>query len=373
MVFNRRMQNVMALGGVALLAAISVWMFLALRPRAAMVSPSGPQTPVKKASDAPATMNVRPAATGATGPAPARPPVLAEKKNGPATDLFAATKAWVGQERTRADALAKESFSESIRMMADWDSSYLYLVMDVNPMPALPETAKLIVSSRRFAKLAEEMNAGDKKALREAVVTQLDADVAQWKKLYAAGDRLYDGNILMSVPGRDPSELMVPLTMRLHAELLLLAQAPSVDDLAVVSRYAEALDSDANYGVAGFVAQEALATLDEAAVPDQARGLLAEYRTWVASPDVQRLIAGRTVTMPSYRSDVRPNERTSSLGFRPTGDSRPPVRIKSPPFFPVRVRSDKSQGVYHDASGGALEASKRMVDVARQMAVAMKH
>ena len=240
-------------------------------------------------------------------------------------------------------------------------------------MPALPETAKLIVSSRRFAKLAEEMNAGDKKALREAVVTQLDADVAQWKKLYAAGDRLYDGNILMSVPGRDPSELMVPLTMRLHAELLLLAQAPSVDDLAVVSRYAEALDSDANYGVAGFVAQEALATLDEAAVPDQARGLLAEYRTWVASPDVQRLIAGRTVTMPSYRSDVRPNERTSSLGFRPTGDSRPPVRIKSPPFFPVRVRSDKSQGVYHDASGGALEASKRMVDVARQMAVAMKH
>jgi hypothetical protein len=298
-----------------------------------------------------------------------RPQVISEIVNGPAVNLDQAIDAWIKQEQERIGLLEKETFGESVQMMADWNSSYKSLVMDVNPFPALPETARLIVFSRRFAKLVEEMKSQDIQARRADVRKHIDADLKQWKKLYDSGERL-TGIMYTNVPGRDTSDLILPLTMRIHAELLLLAQFPSVEDLGVLSQYVDTLGSDVNYGVASFLAQEILAVTDGSTIPQNRRVLLDDYRNWLILPDVQKLIASQSIRLPSYRAAVRPNERASAMGARQKeAVEGQPLQLKIPRVFRVWARFDKSKNVYiyEDGSGGALEASKKAVDFARKL------
>jgi hypothetical protein len=91
---------------------------------------------------------------------------------------------YVKEEQESIKLISSETFQDSLSHMCDWNSNYYKLtIQNYECFPSDPSSLKLIIYSRRFAKLIEHGNSGFTDKDISGIIRQLGSDLAQWKKL----------------------------------------------------------------------------------------------------------------------------------------------------------------------------------------------
>jgi hypothetical protein len=287
------------------------------------------------------------------------------QRSGGALDLRTAARGWLSEDQTLINTIERETFAESLAASGAFLSNFSNIIADQQPLPQLPESLPRIVMSRRFAKMLEELRGVEGDANRRILHSQISFDLAQWRRLYDSGQRLYGDTIHVERRGMSTEELMVPLTYRLNMGLLLLSEEPRISTLSAAIAYADTLKEDANWALAGFAVSRTFDTLPADEFNGRRRETLATYLEMKETPELQKLIVGQPVILPSFRSVVRPGDRTAVMGAPVQQTDFPDVAVIMPPQYRVRVNVDKSQDIYSDTRHGT-EANKRLVELGRQ-------
>ncbi len=279
-----------------------------------------------------------------------------------------ATETWIEDAQKLADRVSRERFPESLAMMADWDSNYLRLVMNNQIMPVLPESLDWILRGRRYGKLVEEVMAKGGEEHVPTILAQLTKDAAAWKILQAAGKRVTD-NQRLSAPGEKGETFPTPLMYRMNASVLLLGQRPSGAGLAGVMTYVDALGEDVNWAAAGFAARRCIESLPRESLNKGQAEVLTRYDQWKQGETPGRFTQDRELTLPDYRSPIRPGDlATISI---PAGGVQvtPPLQtitVYAPRPYTVAVQS-ATASIYLDISKGGTATAMQAVGFASEL------
>lgn len=230
--------------------------------------------------------------------------------------LVYAVDSYVRDEQASVDRLKGETFHQTLRGLADFRDSYSMLIMDVNPEPASPESLKLIVYSRRFAKLLEHAGNGLDPADAMEVVALLRDDLARWEGLWAQGQRIRALSVWTHIPTKPMGggeTLIVPLTYRINATVLLAGALELQEALPSVVQMSKTLGDDVNWSAAGYASDKILMSLDLEELSLERRAVVEQYQAWKSGQE-QGIFAYERVELPSFASARRPFERATWLG-----------------------------------------------------------
>jgi hypothetical protein len=288
---------------------------------------------------------------------------------GKPTELSVMKERWTRDEEARIREISSEDFGESLTAMVDWDSNYLTIVLDTDPEPSAPGCLQLIVYGRRFAKLLEETRLGLTGAQVAATVSRLQDDLRKWQEVVSNGQTLWDRVRYYKRVDRDSSELVVPLTMRINATILLIGERAVYAGLPAVVQSVDTLGNDTNWSAVGYACDKIMSSMPrEGLSPDQL-ATLASYEDWKSKSDHPGFFQYKVVELPSFRSSRRPFERATSLGAE-VDESQGTITVELPPIYDV-WRSARERGTYGDPTGQNL-IGKQVVEYARQFCAAVK-
>jgi len=276
---------------------------------------------------------------------------------------------WVADERKAIEEVEQETFETTLEMMADWDS-YFKLILNADSLPSLPGSALLIIYSRRFAKLLEETRSGPSDRQITALMTCLASDTAKWTALAEDGQSLVAQVVLLHGHIEDQSDLIVPLTFRINATILLMGQRSIQAGLPLIVEAADTLDEDTNWAIVGYACDKILSTVDRTQVSPGQQAVLQQYATWKASVSNNSFSDYKVVELPTFRSTRRPHERATHMGA-PIEFPEGSISVEFPPMFTYFKRRSSHQERYHDPKGQAPVA-KRIVEFARRFLAASR-
>ncbi len=277
---------------------------------------------------------------------------------------------WVEDERRAVTLIKKEGFADSIAMMADWDTSYLKLVLPGEARPALPESLKRILYSRRFAKLLEDTRDGVSKEQRLLLKNNLRKDLAHFRQLVQDGQDLSSPVRLFKKVGTKSEDLLVPLSYRINAQVLLIGQRSVDECLPEIVDVAQVMGEHTNWSAVAYACGKILDQMNTGLAPSEQQGILAEYAAWKAVPENSALLTRPSQMVPSFMSTQRPFERATSMGA-PLDRSEGEIRIELPPMYEVFVTSSPGEsGKYIDISGKSA-AARVIVGFAEKVAAGM--
>lgn len=260
-------------------------------------------------------------------------------------------------EESQIEQIRAESFVESAIKMIDWDSNYLRIAMNAHLTPTLPESVDRIILSRRFAKLVDELRRDRSGENRLELQKLLASDLRKWADLYAAGQKPYLGGGLGG-PSRNPETLILALTYRLNATLLVLCQDPQPSTLGAAIKYADVMKEDgANWAIAGLAVSSVLEHLPQSEMSDAQKRVVDQYSVFkLANVKSQKALAARQLTVSAVAAIGRDAE---------AGVPKPRLMIQGPPLYRLRVRQDRTEAIYYDLDRGN-ELNQRVVEFGRQ-------
>jgi hypothetical protein len=260
--------------------------------------------------------------------------------------------------------IESESFQDTLLNMTDWDSNYLKIgIGNMDSIPASPASLKLIIYSRRFAKLIEHGREGLTEEEKTGIVNQLKNDLAKWKKLWNDGQKFRGEGItgyLLHSPDINSEDLIVPLTFRINS-MILLAGALYIDELLpLVIECVDTIGEDTNWSAVGYACDKILNSLDSKKLNTVQKKILNEYQAW-QSKQYTSIFEYDKVELPSYKSSRRPFERATSPGAN-EDISAGKVSIEMPlQYLYITLRQDKG---YYDPTG-ISEVQKKVIDFAK--------
>ena len=221
---------------------------------------------------------------------------------------------YIEEELSLAKQIAEESFEETLQNTIDWNSNYYKLVIsDAEPRTALPSSLKLIVHSRRYAKLIEHGKNGLTDKEKSSLTSRLSSDLARWRKLWSDGQRPRASSIALHRVDQSSEELIVPLTYRINAAVLL-AEALSVEEaLPSIIQCVDTLGEDTNWSAVGYACDKILGSLDTKTLNPEQQGIVEGYYAWKDGQDA-KAFDYETQEFPSFKSPTRPFERATALG-----------------------------------------------------------
>ena len=221
---------------------------------------------------------------------------------------------YVEEELKLAKQIANESFDETLQNTVDWDSNYYKLVIqDAEPQPAYPSSLKLIIYSRRYAKLIEDGNAGLTDKDKLSIARQLSQDLACWRNLWSDGQRIRSAKQILHSVQKNSDELIIPLTFRINSTMLLVGAFSVEEALPQVIESIETLGDDTNWSVAGYTCDKILEALNTKKLNVEQQGIIDEYSAWKDKQET-KIFEYETKELPSFKSPKRPFERATSLG-----------------------------------------------------------
>ncbi|MHC4212908.1 MAG: hypothetical protein ACYSWP_05975 [Planctomycetota bacterium] len=267
---------------------------------------------------------------------------------------------YVKDETENARLIGAESFDETLLNIVDWKSNYNKLIIDDAYPPVRPSGLKLIVFSRRFAKLMEHGYEGLTEEGKLSVIDLLKSDLVRWKKLYAEGQRIRAPVTYYGRPGKRSEELIVPLSMRINVTTLFIGQFSIEKALGPVLESVETFGVDTNFSAVGYACDKILSSLNPDNLSGDCRGVIDKYHTW-RTTEKPKILEYKTLELPSYRSSRRPAERATSLGAA-LDFSKGKIRIELPPQF--RYLPMRDEEGYYDPTG-STEILKKVINFAK--------
>jgi hypothetical protein len=284
-------------------------------------------------------------------------------------DLKQAVNNWLDEEQKLIERLRGETYEQSLALMSDWGSSYSKLSLDVDPQPVLPESAKLIVHSRRFAKLMKDTAGVKWNAERDRTLKLLQADTVHWAKLYSEGQRP-EGDFMLTKVGENSSNLIVPLMFRMNTSLLLIAQHPDPACLPAVVQHAKTLgDNYTNWAIAALAADRIMSAASPSGWTKDQLAALEHYRTWKRGSKPAEFTTYVVVDLPSYESPNRPYDRASSVGVKPSwGNPDDKISVVVPQLYKVYLLGTSPDArTFSDLNSGKAELAKRILNFSGQV------
>ena len=267
---------------------------------------------------------------------------------------------YVEDELELAKQISNESFEETLLNTIGWNSNYSKLVVNTQASPAHPSSLKLIVYSRRFAKLVEHGREGLTGEERLGIVKQLKLDLARWRSLWADGWRIRTGIRTLHSVTKKSDELIIPVTYRINATMILVGAFSIEEALPVVIEGVDTLGVDTNWSAAGYACDKILTSLHSKELGAEERRILNEYDAWKTQQNT-KVFEYEILELPSFKSARRPCERATSLGAA-LDLSEGTVSIEMPPQYSYwNMREGKG---YHDLTGSA-EVQRRAIDFAK--------
>lgn len=256
---------------------------------------------------------------------------------------------YVEDEATLAKQIGNESFGETLLNMSDWNSNYGKLVTNASLNPPLPSFLRLIIYSRRFAKLVEHGHEGLSEEERLGIAKQLKLDLAQWRSLWDDGQRIRAKVKRLHSVTKRSDELIIPVTLRINATILLAGACSIEESLPLVIESAETLGDDTNWSATGYACDKILSSLDSKTLGAEQQRILDEYHAW-KSPQRTKIFEYETVELPSFKSPRRPYERATSLGAA-LDLTEGTVSIEMPPQYTYHILR-QNRG-YFDPTGSS--------------------
>jgi hypothetical protein len=236
-------------------------------------------------------------------------------------------------------------------------------VLGVDPDPSLPESLKLTLFSRRFAKLLEDTQKGvgpeTVKLLRQGLRDDLD----RYAGLVRGGQGLRAETKFLKKVGTNSQELIVPLSFRINARLLLVGERACVDCLPEVIATVDTMGEDVNWAAAAYACDKIMSAMVAGKSP--APPNLAQYQEWRTAQKKTAFFDYRRIDLPSYKSPRRPNERATAMGAAPDF-SAGTVSAESPPDYAVYRTPRQGADHYLDRSGNT-QVARQIVAFARKL------
>jgi len=278
-------------------------------------------------------------------------------------ELSVMMERWTADEEARIQQISSEDFDQTLAATVDWESNYFKLVLDADPRPSLPSSLKLIVYSRRFAKLLEETRSGLTGRQIAATVSRLQDDLLRWKELVSSGQSLVGGQALVRVD-RDSAELIVPLTIRINATILFMGERTAHPGLPAILESVDTLGNHTNWSAVGYACDKIMSSMPREGLSQEQLAVLASYATWKKKSEHGKFFQYTVAELPSFRSPRRPFERATSLGAE-VDLSHGTITVEFPPMYTVVVLLERAGGGYYDPSGQNVVA-QQVVEYARQ-------
>lgn len=294
------------------------------------------------------------------------PPAVADDFDAPTPSTSSydeAVDAFTQEARSAVAEIEAESFGQTLSMMADWESNYFKLVLqDATSSAAIPASLKLILFSRRYVKLLEETADGLSDAQRDVLRESIERDLNKLGGMLDAGQRFYGGQTL-SRPGTPAEDLLIPLSLRLHAALLLAGHRDAGELLPLVVRYAEVMGEHVNTSLALFVCDRLLlAQIERRGLHPLGRAVLDDYKAWRTTVSQETgVFEYEVLELPGYRSAARPGDRAVAIGSAVDG-SAGTVRFACPPMYRVYMRA----GGGYLCTGGEDKTAREVIGYARR-------
>lgn len=228
--------------------------------------------------------------------------------------LTYAVDMYIKDEATLVEQIKKETLAETILEMSDWNSNYYKLVIqDAEPTPSHPSSLKLIIHSRRFAKLMDHSHRGLTGEEIAMITGLLRSDLSRWRKLWSKGQRIRARTTILHSVKKPSDELIVPLTFRINTMILFVGASSLRETLPLVLEAVEVLGEDTNWAAVGYACDKILTSTEVENLGPEQRRVLEKYRAWKTKEKV-RILEYETIKLPSFDSLRRPFDRSASLG-----------------------------------------------------------
>jgi hypothetical protein len=280
--------------------------------------------------------------------------------------ISAAARRWIAGEARNRASIEKETFRQTLAMMVDFDTNYMRLVLaDASFFPPLPDSLKLILYSRRFAKLLEDTAGGVPPELAAAMRESLRDDLRRYSRLVKEGQKLDANSLPASRADGESQDLIVMLLFRVNSQLLLIGERCVVECLPEVLETVDTLGQDVNWCAGSYACDKILAGLKSRPVPPQQQAALEEYDRWKRDLGDPGFFTYKVEKMPSFRSLQRPYERATSMGA-PVDASPGTVSVELPSIFKVYIGSLGKNRRYIDVNG-KLPTARKVVEFARKL------
>ena len=279
-------------------------------------------------------------------------------------DLRIMREKWIDDEERRVQQLMNESFETSLDMMVDWVGNYYKIVhADASPEVARPSSLRLILYSRRFAKLLEETQGELSERQIEPIISCLREDLIHWRELLAGGQNLRSASRPLQLPDHDSSDLIRPLTFRINAMVLLIGERSIEQGLPLVLEAVDTIGIDTNWSCVAYACDKILSTKDLGKLKSAQKGILDEYLAWKAALENKSFSSYKVIDLPSFRSARRPYERATSMGVG-VDFSEGKVSAEVPPIYPYCKVGGPD--VYLDPTG-TTPIAKQIIAFARKL------
>jgi hypothetical protein len=280
--------------------------------------------------------------------------------------ISAHARRWIAGEARNRAAIEKETFGQTLAMMVDWNTNYFKLVIqDASPLPSLPDSLKLILYSRRFAKLLEDTAGGVPPEQAAAMRDSLRDDLRRYRRLVKEGQTLDANTLPLSRVGGDSQDLIVMLLFRVNSQLLVAGERSIRECLPEVLETVDTLGQDVNWCAASYACDKILAGMKGRPVTPQQRAVLEEYDAWKRDLGDPGFFTYKVEKMPSFRSLQRPYERATSMGA-PVDASAGTVSVELPSIYKVYTGPMDNKRRFLDVDGKTPTARK-VVEFARKL------
>ena len=271
--------------------------------------------------------------------------VRAEEKNATtqssALDSNRMREGGIQDAQYEADLVTKESFSQCLDHTASFQDNYFHLVFN-HPGTGTPTAnahVMLIVNSRRYAKLLEELSGPDGTSHFTELLTQLDADIQKFTDM-RQGEKepfgLMSGFPTYSPKFKDQSDLPNPLACRILVAEMLVGQVNIQAGLPKVLDAVKAMKGSMfiNWSAAAYACDKTLTAISDTTHTSTQQKVHEEYMAWKqahveSGPEMKKYFEYISKELPSSSALIRPHELAAAMGASSSEPTKK-VRVEYP-------------------------------------------